>query len=111
MRKAFLTVASAVCLSAIAVAASPRANDSQAAPATAQDHPQPSGPKTQSPIQTFSGTIAKVGDQFILSSAKSAYRLDDQETASKFEGTKVKVTGTLDAVNLIIRVQSIEAAG
>ena len=62
--------------------------------------------------KTFSGTITKSGDQFILSDAgsTSSYKLDDQGTAGKYEGKKVKVTGTLDAVNNLIRVQTIEEA-
>ncbi len=106
-----MTTASAVCLSAIAVTASVCAGDSHVTQAALKNQTQPSRPKSRSQIQTFVGTIARVGHQFIVSNEKVCYRLDDQETASKFEGAKVKVTGTLDAVDQIIRVQSIEAAG
>ncbi len=66
----------------------------------------------QQQVQTFTGTIKRSGDQFVLSddSNKSSYQLDDQQTASKFEGKKVKVTGTLDATKNTIRVQSIVQA-
>jgi len=43
-------------------------------------------------------------------SRKSSYELDDLQTASKFEGKKVKVTGTLDVTNNMICVQNIVPA-
>lgn len=66
----------------------------------------------QPQVKTFTGTIAKSGEHFILrdDSSKSSYQLDDQESAGKFAGKRVKVTGVLDASNNTIRVQSIEAA-
>jgi hypothetical protein len=68
--------------------------------------------KRDSKIETFTGTIAKKGDQFVLAddSSKSSYSLDDQETAEKFAGKKVRVKGILDAVNNTIRIQAIEIA-
>lgn len=68
------------------------------------------GQKRDSKFETFTGTIAKKGDQFILTddSSKMSYSLDDQETAEKFAGKKVRVKGILDAVNNTIRVQIIE---
>ncbi len=63
-------------------------------------------------LKTFTGTIAKSGEQFILreDSSKTAYHLDDQLSAGKFAGKRVRVTGVLDASNNTIRVQSIEEA-
>ena len=63
-------------------------------------------------LKTFTGTIAKSGEQFILKedSSKTAYHLDDQQAAGKFAGKRVRVTGVLDASNNTIRVQSIEEA-
>jgi hypothetical protein len=68
--------------------------------------------KESSKIQLFTGLIAKKGDQFILTDEtnKSSYQLDDQETAEKFAGKKVRVKGILDAVNNTIRIQTIEIA-
>jgi hypothetical protein len=68
--------------------------------------------KRDSKIATFTGTIAKQGDQFVLTddSSKSSYSLDDQQTAEKFVGKKVRVKGILDAVNNTIRIQAIEIA-
>jgi len=66
---------------------------------------------SDSKVKTFTGTIAKKGDQFILTDeSKSSYQLDDQETAEKFAGKKVRVKGILDAVNNTIRIQTIEIA-
>jgi uncharacterized protein YdeI (BOF family) len=63
-------------------------------------------------LSMFTGTINKSGDTFIFTddSTKSSYQLDDQQSAGKFDGKKVKIIGTLDAANNTIRVQSIEAA-
>jgi uncharacterized protein DUF5818 len=63
-------------------------------------------------IRRFTGTIVRNGDQFVLNDAKThtLYQLDDQTAASKFEDKKVTVTGTLDAVKNIIRMQSIAEA-
>ena len=63
-------------------------------------------------LKTFTGTIAKSGEQFVLTedSSKTAYHLDDQQSAGKFAGKRVRVTGVLDASNNTIRVQSIEEA-
>ncbi|HEY2108720.1 MAG TPA: DUF5818 domain-containing protein [Candidatus Acidoferrales bacterium] len=70
------------------------------------------GQERDSKIKTFTGTIAKKGDQFILTddSSKSSYSLDDQQTAEKFAGKKVRVKGILDAVNNTIRIETIEIA-
>ena len=70
------------------------------------------GQKKDSKFETFTGTIAKKGDQFILTddSSKFSYALDDQQTAEKFAGKKVRVKGILDAVNNTIRIETIEIA-
>ena len=103
---ATLTLASG----AVILGASPRATQA------AVSHPQVFVMQDQTPAQpqvkTFTGTIAKSGEQFILQddSSKSSYQLDDQTSAGKFAGKRVKITGVLDASNNTIRVQSIEAA-
>lgn len=60
--------------------------------------------------KTFSGTILKNGDNFVLSdtASKISYVLDDAEKASQFEGKKVKVTGTVDVASNTIHVESIQ---
>jgi hypothetical protein len=70
------------------------------------------GQERDSKIKTFTVTITKKGDQFNLTddSSKSSYSLDDQQTAEKFAGKKVRVKGILDAVNNTIRIETIEIA-
>lgn len=73
---------------------------------------QNSNDRRQPSIRTFTGIIAKNGDQFVLdeSSTHQVYELDDQKAASKFAEKNVTITGTLDTVKNIIRVQSIAEA-
>lgn len=61
-------------------------------------------------VQTFSGTVAKQGDVYVLNDTadKTNYQLDDAKKADKFVGKNVKVTGTLDAQNLTIHVHTIQ---
>ena len=66
----------------------------------------------QEPAQstTFTGTVARDGDQFVLQdSSGGVYKLDDSERASTFEGKAVKVTGRLDQDAKLIHVDTIEA--
>ena len=66
--------------------------------------------QAQSEVQTFMGTILKNGEKFVLSDSatKTRYALDNTNKASVFEGKAVKVTGTLDMVNALIHVKTIE---
>jgi hypothetical protein len=50
------------------------------------------------------------GASYVLYDGKNAYTLSDQKTPEKFAGTKVTVTGTLDAKTKTIQVDSITAA-
>jgi uncharacterized protein YdeI (BOF family) len=63
-------------------------------------------------LSLFIGTIQKNGDRFVFNDegTQSSYKIDDQKAASKFDGKRVKIVGTLDARNQVIRVQNIEAA-
>ena len=99
--KVVLALAFLIFLCSVAVSAVARASKSHPAETQAQAH-----------VQTFVGTIVKTGKEFVFNddAAKHVYQLDDQQTASKFDGKKVRVTGVLDAANMIIRVQSIETA-
>src|ERR1700739_3290045 len=60
--------------------------------------------------KTFTGTIVKRGDNFVLNDVvnKTAYMLDDAEQASQFEGKKVKVTGTVDVASNTLHVETIK---
>lgn len=53
-----------------------------------------------------------MGDRYFLreDTSQTLFDLDDQTSAGKFAGRKVKVTGTLDAVNNTIHIQTIEQA-
>ena len=64
----------------------------------------------QNEVKTFTGTIAKSRGNFVLqeSTVGGTYGLDDQKTASNYEGKKVVVTGTYDADSKMIHVQKIE---
>jgi hypothetical protein len=50
-----------------------------------------------------------LGGDFVLTKGKEVYRLDDQEKAASFAGTKVKVIGTLDEKTKTIHVIEIKA--
>lgn len=65
---------------------------------------------TQAQSKTFTGTVVKKGDNFMLrdSANKSSYALDDAQKVSQFEGKKVKVTGTIDTASNMIHVEAIE---
>ena len=63
----------------------------------------------QPAMKSFSGTIVKISDQYVLqdTSTNTKYELDNQSTAKQYEGKEVVVTGSLDA-NSVIHVESIE---
>ena len=71
--------------------------------------PEGQGQNAQPSAQTFSGTISKDGDNFVLKvSDTTSYKLDDQDQAKQFEGQKVRVFGSLDNTSNMIHVQKIE---
>jgi hypothetical protein len=77
-----------------------------------QQQPQPDQPKhDMAKSATFTGTIAKDGEQYVLrDSSGGVYKLDDSARAKQFEGKAVKVTGHLDMDAKLIHVESIEGA-
>ena len=78
--------------------------ESQAGGSQAQG-PAPAQPAAQS----FTGTISKEGDTYVLKvSDTSSYKLDDQDKAKEYEGKRVTVSGVLDPNSNLIRVQKIE---
>jgi hypothetical protein len=66
--------------------------------------------QTQPQAETFFGTILRNGDTFVLSDSatKSKYTLDNPKMASRYEGTTVKVTGTLDMASNSIHIEAIQ---
>lgn len=49
--------------------------------------------------------------QYALFDGENVLKLSDQKTPAKFNAQRVRVTGTLDEKNKIIKVVSIEAIG
>lgn len=100
MKRIILTVAGALLVLTVAV---PQVAFSAGPRVEMQQH-------SQTQAKTFTGTVIKNGDNFVLSdpSNKIAYTLDDGRKASRFEGKKVKVTGTFDMASNTIHVETIE---
>jgi len=74
-----------------------------------QPQPKPDEVQTQQ-SSTFTGTIVKDGEQYLLKDSTGAmFKLDDASRAQSFEGKSVKVTGKLDTDAKLIHVDSIEA--
>jgi len=109
MKRILLSVATLTLAFAV-VAFADSSAVSKSHPAAPQSLTLQDQPAAQQEAKTFVGTIHKSGDQFVLrvDTSKESFQLDDQRTASKFAGKKVKVVGVLDASNNTIRVQSIE---
>ena len=75
---------------------------------TSPDQAMPNQDSSKS--ATFTGTVVKDGEQYVLrDSSGSVYKLDDSSRAQAFEGKTVKVTGRLDANSKMIHVDSIQA--
>ncbi|HZW94812.1 MAG TPA: DUF5818 domain-containing protein [Candidatus Eremiobacteraceae bacterium] len=64
----------------------------QSAPNSPAESAQPTG------VQSFSGTIVRSGDRYMLhdESSGKTYDIDHQDEVQKYEGKRVKVHGTLD---------------
>lgn len=85
-----------------------------------ETQPTPSQPGQQAPsspssqdrsatAQTFTGTISKEADNYVLKvSDSSSYKLDSQDQVQPFEGKRVQVTGTLDSSINLIHVDKVE---
>ena len=74
---------------------------------------QASGMQDQSgsDIKTFTGTVVRIGDKYVLRGTDNVtYQLDDPDKAKEFEGKQVKVTGGLQAKDKLIHIQNIEPA-
>jgi len=66
--------------------------------------------QAQLEAKTFTGTIQKRGENFVLSESaiKSRYMLDNQNKARPYEGKNVEVTGTFDVASNLIHIETIE---
>jgi uncharacterized protein YdeI (BOF family) len=71
----------------------------QQAPDSQADSQQPQG-------QIYAGTIKKAGDKYVLQDASgTTYDVDRQDLVKKYEGQKVRISGTLDADGKTIHVK------
>jgi uncharacterized protein YdeI (BOF family) len=63
--------------------------------------------QSQSETQTFSGTIVKSSDKYVLQDSDSGvtYDIDRQDLARQHEGRKVRIIGTLDPNGKLIHVK------
>lgn len=96
---------------------------------TQMEQPQPIQAKQQSPqphrgyedqsedvqrqpaSQTFTGTIMKDGNQYVLKTADNiTYQLDDQDRARKFDDKQVEIMGILNTATNRIQVRDIKAS-
>src|SRR6266581_8794712 len=81
-------------------AASP--SDSPAQTSPAQTSPstsdqsgaaQGSAPGSSQAAESYTGTVVKSGDKYVLKTDTGTYQIDDQDKAKQFEGKQVKVSG------------------
>jgi len=60
--------------------------------------------------ESFTGTVVKSGDKYVLKTDTGTYQIDDQDKAKQFEGKQVKVSGNLDKATSTLHVTDIQAA-
>ena len=78
---------------------SPDAN----APQSGSRSSDPGASATGTDTQTFSGTVVKQGDKYMLKDdSGKMYDIDHQTDVAKFDGKRVRVQGTLDANGKIL---------
>ncbi|SRR5258708_2061004 len=87
---------------------SPTAPQPQQNPPRSKD--QSASEKSQTATaQSFTGTISKQADNFILQVSTTVfYKLDNAQQVQQYEGQKVRVTGTLDSSINLIHVERVE---
>ncbi len=102
-------------------ASSPAANPSDSPAQTSPAQTSPSTPDQSSSAQgsasaasqdgeSFTGTVVKSGDKYVLKTDTGTYQIDDQDKAKQFEGKQVKVSGNLDKATSTLHVTDIQAA-
>jgi hypothetical protein len=89
-----------------------QAQPGQAQPGQSQPGQPPAGQSgsdqasSSDSSQTFSGTVAKSGDKYVLQDASGkTYDVDRQEELKKYEGKQVRIKGTLDPDGKTIHVK------
>ena len=74
-----------------------RTPDSSTPQSGAKDPSSGASSATGTDSQTFSGTVVKQGDKYVLKDdTGKTYDIDHQTDVAKFEGKRVRVQGTLD---------------
>jgi hypothetical protein len=88
----------------------PAPNPTPAQPGAHKASPSTQESQDQNPTaQTFTGTISKEADSYVLKVSDSTfYKLDSQDQVQPFEGRRVQVTGTLDRSINLIHVDKVE---
>jgi hypothetical protein len=91
---------------------SPDAAPTSQQPPSAQTPDQAQAPDSKagmpaaSDSQTFSGTVVKSGDKYMLKDdSGKTYDIDHQDEVKKFEGKRVRVQGKLDETGTKIQVK------
>jgi lipopolysaccharide export system protein LptA len=97
----------AVALSSAAFAQQGQATQLGSNDPQTQNTPAPDASADAQP-QSFSGTIVKVKNHYVLKTDKMTYQLDDETKAKQFEGKQVNVSGTADKSTSVIRVTDIQ---
>ena len=93
----------------VAATPMPVIQEPQSPPSQAQPD-QSTTSQDSAKTSTFTGTIMKDGEQWVLrDSSGNVYKLDDSSRAQAFEGKTVKVTGRLDTNSKMIHVDTIQA--
>ena len=98
-------------------AASPSASPAQTSPAQTSPSTsdqsgaaQGSAPGSSQAAESYTGTVVKSGDKYVLKTDTGTYQIDDQDKAKQFEGKQVKVSGNLDKATSTLHVTDIQAA-
>ncbi len=88
----------------------PAQNPTPVPPAPPEQSTPPATAGSQAPTaQSFTGTISKESDSFVLKvSPTTSYKLDNQQEIQQYEGQRVRVTGTLESEINLIHVDKIE---
>jgi hypothetical protein len=63
----------------------------------------------QRSAQSFEGTIMRSGEKLVLreNASKTAYQLDDQDKAKRYENKNVKVMATVDPESRVLHIVAI----
>lgn len=78
----------------------------QAPNQSGQQAPDSQADSQQAQGQIYAGTIKKAGDKYVLQDASgTTYDVDRQDLVRKYEGQKVRISGTLDPDGKTIHVK------